>query len=69
MAFGGLAWTMGIAVESGPRSDGQTPKSCAHGDLVFLGEGGNAMYYRCRICGAGVIEQRGRLWVLAGIAK
>ncbi|TLZ65214.1 MAG: hypothetical protein E6K13_00080 [Methanobacteriota archaeon] len=55
---------MGIDIESGLPLRGRDLGACAHPDLLYLGEGGNAMYYRCRTCGAGVIEQRGRLWVL-----
>lgn len=39
-------------------------EACDHAELAYLGHGGNASYYRCRACGAAVIEQRGRTWTL-----
>jgi len=47
-----------------PLMEGPDPEPCAHEELAYLGEGGRASYYRCRTCGAGVVEDRGRYWVL-----
>jgi hypothetical protein len=69
MTPGAFGPPMGIDVATGPPVSGLDSGTCIHEDLAYLGEGGNAAYYRCRVCGAGVIEQRGRFWVLRGIAK
>ncbi|MEK6810529.1 MAG: hypothetical protein AABX36_04860 [Candidatus Thermoplasmatota archaeon] len=40
------------------------PAACLHEDLVYLGAGGHAKYYRCQVCGAGIIASNGRVWFL-----
>jgi len=37
---------------------------CDHRDLAYLGAGGTVSYYRCRLCGKAVIEERGRRWMI-----
>jgi len=55
---------MAVSVELNVMGGGAQSATCPHEDLAFLGEGGRASYYRCRLCGAGVVEDRGRFWVL-----
>ena len=45
------------------------PKACEHRELAYLGAGGSVSYYRCRICGTAVIQERNRRWVLTGIGE
>jgi len=40
------------------------PRDCDHRELAYLGVGGTVSYYRCRTCGAAVIQERNRRWVL-----
>jgi len=37
---------------------------CDHRDLAYIGAGGSVSYYRCRVCGKAVIEERSRRWVI-----
>jgi len=45
------------------------PKSCDHRELAYLGAGRSVSYYRCRVCGTGVIQERSRRWVLTGVGE
>ena len=45
------------------------PKICEHRELAYLGAGGSVSYYRCRICGTAVIQERSRRWVIRGIGE
>jgi len=45
------------------------PEACLHEDLAYLGAGGRAKYYRCQVCGAGIIASNGRVWLLRGSAS
>ncbi len=46
-------------------SDGRLrADACAHSAKEYLGRDGSAAFYRCRDCGAVLIEDRGRLWWL-----
>jgi len=40
------------------------PEACLHEDFEYLGAGGRAKYYRCQVCGAGIIASNGRVWLL-----
>jgi hypothetical protein len=42
---------------------------CDHRNLAYLGAGGTVSYYRCRLCGKAVIEERRRRWVIRGIGE
>ena len=62
MARDGLLPAM--AISKFPATGGIDRRTCRHPELAYLGKGGRAAYYRCRACGAGVIDEGGRFWVL-----
>ena len=45
------------------------PRTCEHRELAYLGAGGSVSYYRCRVCGTAVIQERSRRWVIRGIGE
>ena len=38
--------------------------ACDHTDLEELGQEGQAVYYRCRSCGAVLVAQGNRVWLI-----
>ena len=46
------------------RSVLRTPDDCPHDTTVYLGSGGGVVYRVCENCGAAIVSQSGRLFLV-----
>ena len=69
MPFAAVQQPMATTMENVRVQTRIDPKACDHRELAYLGAGGNVSYYRCRICGTAVIQERNRRWMLRGIGE
>ena len=50
------------------RLDGGAVERCLHPATDFLGSNQDAVFLRCQLCGATLVRQGGRLWIIPPVS-
>lgn len=54
-----------MAVAAAAERTERAADGCDHASLTFLGSGGSVTYLQCEDCGAVLVSQAGRAWVIS----
>jgi hypothetical protein len=56
------------SVPYGQRLDRGAVEPCLHPATDFLGSNQDAVFLRCQLCGATLVRQGGRLWIIPPVS-